>query len=66
MFVHMLWAQRSCNLQSAFHAGKTHKDAQHRCSSIRDSNCKKYICADLCSICISLGVSGVTDTLMPK
>ena len=25
-----------------------------------------YICADLCGICISLGVSGVTDTLMPK
>ena len=24
------------------------------------------LCAALCGICISLGVSGVTDTLMPK
>ena len=24
------------------------------------------LCADLCGICISLGVSGVADTLMPK
>ena len=27
---------------------------------------KPIFCAELCGICISLGVSGVTDTLMPK
>ena len=41
-------------------------DTEVKNGSISDSNCKILICADVCGTCISLGVSGVTDNLMPK
>ena len=55
-----LWWSANCRAAAA------QATVQHRCSSISNSNCKIYICAELCSICISLGVSGVAETLMPK